>query len=98
MTLTVKDFFLISNLNLHSLHLKPFPLCYYNKPCYVPFYPVVLLYILKGHYLVTLEPSLPQAEQFQLFQSVLRGEVFHSMDRFCGPPLYALQQVHVSLY
>jgi len=32
-TLTVKDFFLISNLNLPSLCLKPFPLFYHNRPC-----------------------------------------------------------------
>ena len=30
-----------------------------------------------------------------LSQSVLVGVVFHPLDLFCGPPLEALQQVHV---
>jgi len=40
--------------------------------------------------------NLLQAEQPQLSQPVLVGEVFHPLDHFCGPPLKALQQVHVS--
>jgi len=51
---------------------------------------------MKGRYHVSSEHSVLQAEQPQLSQPVLIGKVFHSMDRFCGPPLYALQQVHVS--
>jgi len=31
-TLTVKHFFLISNLNLHSFSLKPLPLSYHYMP------------------------------------------------------------------
>ena len=42
---------------------------------------------MKGCYQVTSEPSLFQAEQPQLSQPVLTGEVFHSLDHFCGPPL-----------
>ena len=29
-------------------------------------------------------------------QPVLKGELFHALDHFCGPPLDALEQVHVS--
>ena len=43
-----------------------------------------------------LEPSLPQAEQPQLSQPVLIGEVYYLLDHFCGPPLDVLQEVHVS--
>jgi len=39
-----------------------------------------------------LEPSLLQAEQLQLPQPVLVGEVFYSMDHLCGPPLDVFQQ------
>jgi len=39
---------------------------------------------------------LLQAEQPQLSQPVLTGEVFHPWDYFCGPPLDTLQQVRVS--
>ncbi|KAK4810749.1 hypothetical protein QYF61_007723 [Mycteria americana] len=35
------------------------------------------------------------AEQPQLSQPFLIGEVFHPSDHFCGPPLDPLQQVHV---
>ena len=36
------------------------------------------------------EPSLLQAEESQLSQPALIGEVFHPLDHFCGPPLDAL--------
>ena len=82
-TLTVKDLFLISNLNLPSLSLKPFPLVLSLQTLLktVPFFPVAPFQILKGCYLITSEPSLLQAEEPQLSQPVLVGEVFHSMDR-----------------
>ena len=59
----------------------------------VLFFPVAPLQILTGHSQVTLEPSLFQAEQPQLPQPVLIGEVFHSLDRFCG----SIQNTGVSL-
>jgi len=46
---------------------------------------------------VSLELSLLQAEQPQLSQPVLTGEVLQPSDHFCGPPLDTLQQVHVLL-
>ena len=39
-----------------------------------------MLMILKGHYQVISQPSLLHAEQPQLSQPVLTGEVFHSMN------------------
>jgi len=42
-----------------------------------------------------MEPSLLQAEQPQLSQPLLTGEVFQPFDHLCGPPLDPLQQVHV---
>ncbi|KAK4812348.1 hypothetical protein QYF61_017125 [Mycteria americana] len=40
-------------------------------------------------------PFKSAAEQPQLSQPVLVGEVFHPSDHFCGPSLDPLQQVHV---
>ena len=57
---------------------------------------VASLQILKGCYQMSLKPSLLQAEQPQLSQPVLIGEVFQTLDHFCGSPLDVLQQVHVS--
>ena len=51
---------------------------------------------MRGHCQVTSEPSLLQAEQPQLSQPVLIGEVFHPLDHFSGPPLDAIQQFRVS--
>ncbi|KAK4810922.1 hypothetical protein QYF61_013330 [Mycteria americana] len=55
------------------------------------------LTILKCCHKVSLEPSLLQAEQPQLSQPVLIGEVFQPSDHFCGPPLDLLQQACVFL-
>ena len=62
----------------------------------VSFFPASPLQILKGFYQVFLEPSLLQAEEPQLSQPILIGEVFHPLDHFSDPPLHALQQVYVS--
>jgi len=45
--------------------------------------------------MVSLEPSLLQAEQPQLSQPFLVGDVFQPSDHLCSPPLDLLQQVHV---
>ena len=57
--------------------------------------PVSLLHILEVCYKVTPEPSLLQAEQPQLPQAVLVGEVLQPSDHLCGPPLAPLQHIHV---
>ncbi|KAK4806259.1 LOW QUALITY PROTEIN: hypothetical protein QYF61_013403 [Mycteria americana] len=51
--------------------------------------------VLKSHNKFSAEPSLLQAEQPQLSQPFLIGEVFQPSDHFCGPPLDQLQQLHV---
>jgi len=51
--------------------------------------------VLEGCNKVSPESSLLQAEQPQLSQPFLTGEVFQPSDLFCGPPLDLLQQVHV---
>ena len=88
----------ISNLNLSSCSLKPFPLALLQQTLLesVPFLLLVSHQILKGHPQVTSEPSPLPAEQAQLSQPVLIAEVFHPFEHFCGPPLNALQQVCVS--
>ncbi|KAK4810857.1 hypothetical protein QYF61_008829 [Mycteria americana] len=87
-TLTVKDFFLKASLNLPSLSLKPLFLVLSQQ---------ALLKILEGCYKVSPQPSLLQAEQPQLSQPVLVGEVLQPSDHFHGPPLDSLQQLHVLL-
>jgi len=49
-----------------------------------PIFPISPLQVLERCSKVSLEPSLLQAEQTQLFQSFLLGEVFHPSDHFCG--------------
>jgi len=51
--------------------------------------------VLDGCYEVSLEPLLLQAEQPQLSQPFLTGEVFQPSDNFCGPCLDPLQQLPV---
>ena len=93
-TLIVKDFFLLSNLNLPSLSLKKISPCSLSTDSAkesVSFFPVAPLQILKGRSQFTTQPSLLQAEQPQLPQPVLTGEVFHSADHCCGPLLDTVQ-------
>ncbi|KAK4818126.1 hypothetical protein QYF61_006213 [Mycteria americana] len=85
-SLIVKNFFLISSLNLPPFSLKPLLLVLLQQ---------ALLRIMKGCNKVSLEPSLLQAEQPHLSQPVFIGEVFQPSDHFCGPPLDLLQQVHL---
>ncbi|KAK4816284.1 hypothetical protein QYF61_014582 [Mycteria americana] len=51
----------------------------------------------KGHSKVSLQPPLLQAEQPQLSQPFLIGELFQPSDHLRGPPLDPLQQLHVFL-
>jgi len=88
--LIVKNFFLISNLNLPSFQFKA------TTPCLITTGPskkslssfcVGPLQVLEGCPKVSPEPSLLQDEQPQLSQPFLIGEVFHPPDHFFGPPL-----------
>ncbi|KAK4814100.1 hypothetical protein QYF61_008195 [Mycteria americana] len=87
-TLMVKNLFLKSSLNLPSLSLKPLLLVLSQQ---------ALPKILEGCSKVSPQPSLLQAEQPQLSQPVLVGEVLQPLDHFHGPPLDLLQQLHVLL-
>ena len=82
-TLTVKDFFLIPNLNLLSLSLKPFSLVLLPQT------------LLKSHPSLSCSSSLRylkvalrsvqnllHTEETQHSQPVLIGEVFHPSDHF----------------
>jgi len=95
-TLTVKDFFLISKLNLPSFSLKPSPLVLSLQAFVVPLQLSCRpLRVLEGCNKVSPEPSLLQAEQPQLSQPFLIAEVFQASNHLCGPPLAPLQQVRV---
>ncbi|KAK4808149.1 hypothetical protein QYF61_000129 [Mycteria americana] len=98
--LIVKNFFLISNLNLTFFQFKAITPCPITTcPCQksLSSFPVGPLQVLEGCYKVSPEPSLLQAEQPQLSQPVFIGEVFQPSDHLGGPPLDLLQQVHVLL-
>ncbi|NXG92460.1 QSPP protein, partial [Stercorarius parasiticus] len=58
----------------------------------LPLSPAGPLQVLEGHYKVSLEPSLLQAEQPQLSQPVLIGEVLQPFDHLRGSPLDPFQQ------
>jgi len=95
-----KNFFLISDLKLPSVSLKPLILVLLQQvraKKLVPVFPIGPLKVLKDHNKVSPEPSRLQADQPQLSQPFLRGEVFNPCDHFCGPPLDPLQQLHVLL-
>ncbi|KAK4827897.1 hypothetical protein QYF61_022320 [Mycteria americana] len=85
-TFIIKNFFLISSLNLPSFTLKPLPLVLSQQ---------ALPKRLKGCNKVSPGASLLQAEQPQLSQPFFIGEVLQPSDLFCSPPLDLLQQVHV---
>jgi len=53
------------------------------------------LQVLEGFYKVSLEPSLLTAEKLHFSQPFLTGQMFNPSDRFCGPPLDPLEQLHV---
>ena len=95
LTTLVKKFYLISNLNLPSFSLRPFPLVLSQQTLLksTSFYFYSALLILKGCYHVSPQPSIFQAEQPQVSQPVLIWAVLHPLDHFCGPPLEVLQQV-----
>ena len=88
-TLTVKNFFLISCPNLPSLSLKPLLLVLLQqvllKNCsYLSYRPPSGTDSCNQF---SLQPSLLQAEQPQLSQPVLIGEVLQPSNNFCCPPL-----------
>ena len=92
------NFLLMSSLNLPSFSLKPFSLVLSQNPSWSI---CPLLYYSSSFDIERPLLGLPgdcQAEQSQLFQPLLTGKVFHPLDHFCGPPLDALQQVHVFHY
>jgi len=60
----------------------PATTCFYTKS--LPSFSVGPLQVLEGHCKVSLEPSLFQAEQPQLSQSVLIGEVLQPSDHPCS--------------
>jgi len=81
----VKNFFLISNLNLPSFNLQPFPLVLSLHTLVKSPSPSFCrpLQVLEGCSKVTPEPSPLQAEQLQLPHSVLIGEVCLMFQKEC---------------
>ena len=74
LTIIVKNFLFIYDLNLPSFSLKPFPFVLSQQTLLKSLsFLTAPLQILKGHYQVTSKPSLLQTEQPQLPQPVLAG-------------------------
>ena len=87
---TVKKFFLVSILNLSSLSLKPFSLVLSQRaPAKetVPFFLIAPLSILTGHYEISPEPSLLQAEQSQLPKGAIFSTWRNSVHTFVSDTL-----------
>ena len=85
-TLCVKNFLLISNLNLPCLSLKPFPLVLslFNLiNSHSPLLFICSLQVLEGHNEVSPEPSLLQAKQAQFPQPFLIGEFSRYLPKIC---------------
>jgi len=92
-----KIFLLTRNLNLPSFNLKPFLLVLSEKTLLKSLSPSFLQPPFR-YWKAALRS--PQSLLFSMLHSprsqpVLVGE-FHPWDHFCGHPLYALQQLHVS--
>ena len=79
----------------HFKAISPHPVtaCPYKKS--LPSFPVGPFGLLEGCDKVPPELFLFQAEEPQLSQPVLGGEVLQPSDQLCGPPLDPLQQLHV---
>jgi len=94
-TLIIKDFFLISGLNIPSFSLKPFLLVLSQQT------PLKSLSLSYSPSLDTDRPlsGLPGALSPPGCTTQLSAcphrEAFHPLDHFCGPPLDTLQQPHV---
>ena len=96
-TLWVKNLFLLSNLNLPCLSLKPFPLVLSLAPP-MGCSPSCLYAPLKYWKTTMRSPwSLLQAKQAQFPQPFLTGELLQPSGHLSDPPLDPLQQLSVFL-
>ena len=99
-TLIVKNFFVVSNLNLPSLSLKSLFLVLSQQALLktsLSSFSIGPIQVLEGCYKVSPQSSLLHAEEPQFSQLFLIGEVLQPSDQLCGPPLDPLQQLHVLL-
>ena len=96
-TLTVKYFFLISNLNLPSISLKPFPLVLSPQTLLMNLSPS-FLYPIFSYWKAAIRA--PWSLLFSRLNSpssfILSGGLLYPLDHFYCLPLDALQHVHVS--
>ena len=84
-TLRVKNFFLISSLNLPSFSLKPSPLVLSLHALVKSPSPALLQQVLESCSKVSPQPSLLQAEQPHLSQPFLTAEGFQPSHHCWGP-------------
>ena len=88
-----KAFFLVSSLNLFFFSLEAYSLCPITQTqlkSLSPFlYPLV-------RYALRSPGAFPSAGCTAQLSACPHREVFHPWAHFCGPPLDALQQLHVS--
>ena len=91
----VKNFFLISNLNLPSFSLRPFPLVL-SQQLLLKSIPVFLTTPLTDRLLSGLPGAFPCPGCTAPALSLSSLGSVPSLGSFCGPPLDALQQIHIS--
>ena len=98
-TLCVKDFLLISNLNLLCLSLN-------HSPCFITIhhckqsFPLLFIHFLQtleGHNEVSLVPSLLQAKQSRFLQLFFIGEVLQPSNHLSWSPLDPYQELWIFL-
>ena len=97
--LIVKNFFLISNLNLPSFSLRPFPLVLSQQTLLKSLSPSFLYPPLKTERPLSGLPGWSLLfSRLHSLSSLSRPwkVVFHPWDHFCGPLLVTPQQVYVS--
>jgi len=82
----------VARLRRSSTEAYALATCPYKKS--LPSFPVGPLQVLEGHYKF-LEPSLLQAEEPQLPEPVVVGDVLQPSVHLHGPPLDLLQQLRV---
>jgi len=87
--LSVKKFFLISNLNFPWCNLRPFPLILppvrRDQPCSA----AITFQVFEEGNKVSPQPPLPQTKQPQFLQSLLIGHVLQALHKPCCPSLEA---------
>ena len=92
-TLSVKKFFLTSNLNLPWCNLRPFSLVLSPVRRDLPALAVSTFQILEESNRVSPQPPFPQTKQPRFLQSLLVRHILQALHKPCFPPLDLLRLI-----